>query len=187
LEKAFDLFFIKGAGVFAVSWRGKMQIETIYEEKIFSKEMMAIALLITAIFLVLLIYQIVKAPIGNRPAPNWLYLSLFLLFLGITFIFNTLSIKITSKSINVSFGILRYSTTWENVENCFLDKTSAIWYGGWGIRLAKAENKWRLIYNVIGVPRVVISLRKGGCREFAFSTKNPEEVIKIIERQIRPL
>jgi len=39
-----------------------------------------------------------------------------------------------------------------------------------------------LVYNIIEGPRVVLSLKSGRFRE-VFSTKRPEEVIKVVRQQ----
>ncbi|TES83470.1 MAG: hypothetical protein E3J91_02070 [Hadesarchaea archaeon] len=65
-----------------------------------------------------------------------------------------------------------------------MDEASTIRYGGWGIRIGRVKGKWILVYNVIRCPRVVLSLREGRFREFVFSTKSPEQVIKVVKQQI---
>ncbi len=161
-----------------------MQENKIYEEKIFSKLLTGIFAIIPTIILVLIIYQALIEPIGARPAPNWFLLFLFLFFVGITFNFSRLTIRATSNSINVGYGISKHSILWNNVTDCYLDKTPIRSYGGWGIRLGKVKSRWRLVYNVIGYPRVLLLVNKGKFREFVFSTKNPEAVIKVIRQQI---
>jgi hypothetical protein len=161
-----------------------MQTKNFYEEKTFSKWIAGILTVITAIFLFLLFYQILVGPIGANPAPNWFFLFMFLLFLGVMINFSRLTIRMTPRYISVGYGIIKHSILWENVEDCYLDEASTIRYGGWGIRIAKVKGKWRLGYNVVGGPRIVLSLRRGRFKEFVFSTKNPEEVIKIAKEQI---
>ncbi|MCK4630513.1 MAG: hypothetical protein KAT40_03660 [Bacteroidales bacterium] len=161
-----------------------MQTKNFYKEKIFSKWTVGILSVITAVFFFLLFYQILVGPIGTNPAPNWFFLFMFLLFLGMMINFSRLTIKLTPKHISVGYGVIKHSIPWENVEDCYLDEASTIKYGGWGIRIAKVKGKWRLVYNVVGGPRIVLSLKRGRFKEFAFSTKNPEEVIKIAKEQI---
>jgi len=162
-----------------------MKTDNIYEEKIFSKWTTGIVGLFTVGFLFGLVYQILVEPIGAHPAPNWFYLLMFLLLLGVTINFSRLVIKMTPQSISVGYGILRDAILWENIEDCYLDDTSAIWYGGWGIRMGRVKGKWRHVYNVLGCPRVAVSLKKGRFfKEFVFSTKNPEEVIKIVKERV---
>lgn len=161
-----------------------MQTNSIYEEKILSKGITGILTIFTASLLFVLVYQILIGPIGTRPAPNWFLLLLFLLFLGVTINFSRLKIRITLQSINAGYGIFKHKVSWEDVVDCYLDKASTIRYGGWGIRIGRIKGKWRLVYNVIGGSRVVLSLKKGRFREFVFSTKKPEEVINLVKQQI---
>ena len=160
-----------------------MQENKIYEEKIFSKLFTGIFVLIPIIFLFLLSYQALIEPIGAHPAPNWFFLLMFLFFLGITINFSRYSLKMTSNAIKVSYGLSKHSILWNNIADCYLDTTSIRSYGGWGIRVANVNGQWRLGYNVVGYPRVLLSLKQGRFREFVFSTNNPEEVIKIIKQQ----
>jgi len=163
-----------------------METNNIYEEKIFSKWTTGIVGLFTIGFLFVLIYQIFVGPIGANPAPNWFFLLMFLLFLGVMINFNMLNIKMTPQFIIVGYGIFKDKIFWENIEDCYLDKTSAIRYGGWGIRIGRVNKKWRQVYNTPGEPRIVLSLKKGEFfKEFVFSTKNPEEVMKIIKERIK--
>ena len=161
-----------------------MQPKNFYEEKIFSKRITVILAVLTTSLLFVLLYQILVGPIGTRPAPNWFFLFMFLLFLGVMINFSRLTIRMTPGSISVGYGIIKHSILWENVEDSYLDEASTIRYGGWGIRIAKVKGKWRLVYNVIGGPRIVLSLKRGRFKEFVFSTKNPEEVIKIAKERI---
>lgn len=161
-----------------------MQENKIYEEKIFLKPFKGIFAIIPTIFLVLIIYQALIGPIGTRPAPNWFLLLMFLFFVGITLNFSRLTIRATSNSINVRYGISKHSILWNNVTDCNLDKTPIRSYGGWGIRVGNVKGRRRLVYNVVGYPRVLLALNKGKFREFVFSTTNPDVVIKVIRQQI---
>lgn len=158
--------------------------DNLYEEKICSKWWMtSILSAFTAGFLFVLVYQILVGPIGSCPAPNWFFLLMFLLFLGVVINFSRLNIRITHLFVKVSYGIFKHIIPWENVENCYLDEASIIRYGGWGIRIGRVKGKCRLVYNVIGAPRIVLSLKKGKFKEFVFSTEKPEEVMNIIRQQ----
>lgn len=158
--------------------------QTIYQEKIFSTWITAIMALLTATFLFFLLHQIFAQPIGARPAPNWFFLVMFLLFLAVTLNFSVLKITMTTGGLTVNYGIFKHKIRWENIADCYLDESSPLRYGGWGVRIAWVNGKWRLVYNVIGGPRIVLSLKKGAFKEFVFSTKNPEEVMKTIRTRI---
>jgi len=157
----------------------------LYEERVTSRWITLILAIPTLIFLFLLGYQLIVGPLGSRPAPNWFFLIMFLLFLALTINFSALNIKITDRFVSIGYGIIKYNIPWENIKDCYLDETSSFAYGGWGIRIGKVEGKSRLIYNVIGGPRVVIALRRGKFDEFVFSTRNPQVVIEIVKSKIR--
>lgn len=158
-----------------------MEPGTIYEEKITSKWIVAILICATGSMLFLLGYQVLVAPIGTPTVLTWFYLIMFLLFLGLTFVFSRLIIKMTPSSISVGFGPLKYVILWQNVEDCFLDETSELKYGGSGIRMTRVEGKSRIVYSIVGGPRVVLSLKEGRYKELAFSTRHPQEVMKVIK------
>ncbi len=161
-----------------------MQPDEIYKETIpltLIKWILAMEIGLTILFLSLFISQL---PAGL----SWLYLGMFLLFLGVTALianFRKLNISITSQSITVAYGRIKYSIPWDRIDDCYLDKNLGIRYGGWGIRMAKVKGKWLLVYNVIGSPRVILELKSGRFGKFIFSSRHPEEVLNIIKQQIR--
>ena len=161
-----------------------MRLENLYEEKVFSKGITSILAPITIVFLFILVYQIFIGPLGARPASNWFFLIMFLLCLFLTINFSNLIIRMTSRSISVSYGIFKYNLYWENIADCYLDEASTIRYGGWGIRIGMVKGRWRLVYNVMGGPRVVLSLKKGKFREFVFSTSDPLRVIEMVKQKV---
>lgn len=156
----------------------KVQTEDIiYKEEIFPKvEMGALGVIIIAVvFLIFITYP-------------FLILSLLLplaILIVFMYMFRKFIIKMTSDSIIVKYGFSKCTIPWENIEGCYLDKTSAFWYGGWGLRMGRVNGKWRDIYNIIGFPRVVLSLKKDKFfKELVFSTKNPDQVMEVINKKI---
>lgn len=118
-----------------------MKPDTIYEERVFSKWSTIVLATVTIALLFVLVYQLLVGPIGTHPAPNWVFLAMFLLFLAITGNFATLTIKMTPRRISVGYGIIKYVMAWENVADCYPDMASITRYGGWGIRLGKVGGK----------------------------------------------
>ena len=168
-----------------------MQVPEIYKEIVpfpLMKLVLGLFIALTIVFLVVFIYQVLVGPVGTKPGPDWLYIIMFLLFAGFTALmrsFNKLAIKVSTQSITVGFGIFKRVISWDDIHGCYLDDASAFGsYGGWGIRMAKVKGKWRLVYNVIGCPTVVLELDKGRFREFVFSTKNPDGVMETVRQQI---
>jgi hypothetical protein len=161
-----------------------MDSDYIYEEKIFAKVIGGLLGSVTILMLVIMIYQIIEEPLGDDPAPTLFFFIMFLIFLVLTLIFSRLIIRITFQSITVGFGIIKRNIPLENISDIRIDETSAIKYGGAGIRMAKVKGKWVLVYNVIGGPRCVLTLKEGRFKEFIFSTKNPEEIMNVVKGQI---
>jgi hypothetical protein len=153
---------------------------TLYEEKIYSRWNILIMGVVVLVLLASLIWQLVAGPLGTRPAPNWLLLGMLIFFLAVGINFATLTIRVNMQGITVGYGLIRHHIPWSNIAGCRLDKASAARYGGWGIRLGWADGKKRLVYNILGGPRVVVEKRQGRYTEFVFSTRNPEGVMKAI-------
>lgn len=161
-----------------------MQIDNIFEEKIFAKGITAILGGISLIFLFLIYYNEFVETILDEVDLFWFYLGMFLLFLGITLTFFQLVIRITHEYILVGFGLIKKKIMFENIMDCRVDERSNMRYGGFGIRISRIEGKWVLVYNLLKSPRIVLSLKEGKYKEFVFSTKNPEEIIVIIKKYI---
>ena len=161
-----------------------MEGENLYEEAIVLWVFTALMGLFTAVFLFLVLYQILVGHAGDNAPPNWFFLLMALLFLGITATFSKLRIKLTPRSVVVGYGAFKRAIPWENIERCYLDEASSLSYGGFGIRIGWVKGRWRLVYNVIGGPRVVLSLKRGWFDEFVFSTRNPDEVMQIARQRI---
>ncbi len=161
-----------------------MNSEIIYHEKFAAKGFIAILSPIAALMFIILLYHLFIE--SAEPFLLWtlFYLTIVIVFLLLTINFATLSITMTTEAITVGFGLIKRKTLLANVAGCAPDDVSSINYGGFGIRIAKIEGKKRLVYNTIGTPRVLLSLKEGKFPEFVFSTKSPEEVINVIRAQL---
>jgi hypothetical protein len=103
--------------------------------------------------LVLFVLRVLTGPLGGHPAPDWVYLVMFLfLMLMAAFVagFRRLSIRLAGQHVAFGFGAIRRRVPWGNIEDCFEDRASLLSYGGWGIRLARIDGRWRLAFNVGG-------------------------------------
>jgi len=106
-----------------------MQTEKLYEETIFLWVFAAILSAFTSVFLFIVVYQILVGSLGDNPAPNRLFAFMALLFLGITINFSRLSIKMTSRSAIVGYGICKRTIPWEDIGRCYVDEASTIRHG----------------------------------------------------------
>ncbi|MHB9027432.1 MAG: hypothetical protein ACYC9O_01545 [Candidatus Latescibacterota bacterium] len=163
-----------------------MKKMSLYEESIafgFVTFIVAVFILIAVFFCGMIIYQTVSGLVGDNPAPNWYFGLMFLIFAGSAVILanlRTLRIRIDERGFRANYGIFRQEYDWDAIESAAIDTASFFRYGGFGIRYTRAEGYWRRGYTLIGAPRVVLTLRRGTFRQFAFSTHRPEEVVRVI-------
>ena len=162
-----------------------MQPEYIYEEKLFSKWITLILGSVTVIMFFFLVYQLIKGPLGTNPAPNLFFVIIGLVFLVLTIMFSRVTIQMTPERISIGYGLIKQKIPWGIIEDCHLDETPAIRYGGSGIRVTKIGEKWRIVFSIVGGPRVVLSVTEGKYKEVAFSTKNPDQVMSLIKQWAR--
>jgi hypothetical protein len=155
-----------------------------YEERISVWSFTAVLGFVSAVFLFAALYQVLIGPIDGNPAPNGLYILMALLFLALAITFSTLVIELSPHSVVIGFGIIKRTIPWELIERCYVDEVTSLRYGGWGIRIGWVRGKWRLVFNIIGAPRVVLTLKRGRFDEFVFSTRHPDEVVRIIRQRI---
>jgi hypothetical protein len=157
-----------------------MNQSQIYHERIVSKLNLAILGLVVLWLGFSVLYPILDGSVASDPAATWVLVFFGTIFAILMANFVRLNILITSESLTVNYGMIAHHIPLENIERCYLDQTSAIKYGGFGIRIARIDGKWRLVYNLAASPRVVLLLKSGSFREFVFSTENPDEVLRII-------
>jgi hypothetical protein len=156
---------------------------TIYEEHIFCKGIALALGLVTVGMLVMTIRQwLALSPSAD---PVWLNPALFVFFLLLTLNFARLNVVITDEQATIGFGVIRSHTMWRDVVDCYPDETSVLRYGGWGIRIGCHRGKWRLVFNDIGAPRVVLLRRNNSIPEVIFSTHRPEQAVEAVRTALR--
>ena len=163
-----------------------MKQNVIYEERLTARWMIGTFGLLALVFLFLLFFQLVRGPVGQNPAPTWFFLLLFAVFSMLGYNFKRLVIRLTEKDIRVSYGALSRRVPYESIQKCYSSRTHTVRYGGWGIRIWRVKGEWKLGYSVVGVPLVVIELKRGRYKELLFSSRDSVRVIEIINRQIMP-
>ncbi len=158
---------------------------TIYEERLFSRWITLVLVVVTLALLVPLLEQLQSGT--NGELPFWFFPVMFLVFLLVTLNFAWLTIRVTDAEVVVAYGVIRHRILWEDIVDCHADQASVVWYGGYGIRLGWYKGKRRLIYNTIGDPRVVLLTRSSSVPEFVFSTSQPDEVVNRVREHLGSL
>jgi hypothetical protein len=98
--------------------------------------------------------------------------------------FGRLTITMTASGITVGFGLSKQRFGWGEVEECYLDDTSAWKYGGYGIKGGIRNGRKRLVYNISGAKGVVLKVKGKKYDEFVFSTRKPDQCMRVIRMQI---
>ena len=139
-------------------------------------------------FLILYIMQLTGSLNIEDDLPAVFFLIMAIIMLAVAaFLFSLtkLRVGITSDYLRASFGFIKFKIPLNGIEAVYTDEKSSLKYGGWGVRLWKQKGYWVLAYTTIGYKRVVLELKEHKYKKFVFSTAHPEEVINIIQQQLR--
>jgi len=140
------------------------------------------------IFLIMYIMQISGNPGIDEELPSYFFLIMAaIMFTIAVLLFNMTRLKlgITTGAVMASFGLIKFEVPLGNVADAYTDERSSLKYGGWGIRLTKAKEGWLLAYTSIGFKRVVLELKEHKYKRFVFSTAHPDEVVNVINQQLK--
>jgi len=151
-----------------------------YNEKLSSAKTEILFVVLTLIFLALFVWR--------WPSAGWngwtvTFLCFFAFFLFYSLNYRWLKIHLTPDTLQLTFGIFTWRIAISNIKNCYLDEDSLWRFGGAGIHFMWIKGKYRAFFNFLEYPRVVVTFKekKGPVREIAFSTKEPERVMEIIQ------
>ena len=154
-----------------------------YSEELLSVKTLALFVLLTLVFLGLFGLNLLHNG-WNGWAIAILCISIFFLFY--VFNYRMLKISLTPETLKLSFGIITWAIALSNIEACYTDPTSLWRIGGAGIHFKWINGKYRAFWNFLEYPRVVITLKKkkGLVQEIAFSTRQPDRVMEIIQSDL---
>jgi len=158
--------------------------DSLYYEKVSSQKTEALFVMLMAAFLLLFIWRINSSG-WNGLAVVFFFLSVFFLFYSVNY--RTLIIRITPETLKLSFGIFTWTVPFDNVESCDLDELPVLMkYGGAGIHYMLIRKRYRASFNFLEHPRVVIVFKQkvGPVMDISFSTRQPEEILRIIQDSI---
>ncbi len=109
----------------------------------------------------------------------------FAMFLFYSLNYRTLVIRLTAESLRLGFGVFHSVVPLANVATCSPDDVSLWRMGGAGIHFTPTRGRYRMMFNFLEHPRVVVELKvkKGPVGAVAFSTRHPDEVIRLIRER----
>jgi len=159
-----------------------MSSVALYRETLHWRMIFALIVVVDIPLFLVLLYEMSRPPAPD-PAEIAVLLVVLVIMAVILLTFGRLTITMTSRDITVGFGLSKRRFGWGEVEGCYPDEASAVRYGGFGIKAGVYNGKKRLVYNVTGAKRVVLKVKGRKYDEFVFSTRNPEQVMRIIRMQ----
>ena len=123
---------------------------------------------------------------------GWRFFTGLCLGLGIFFFlyvinYRDLIIRITDEKLILRFGIVPWKSELKNIMAAEIDDSPAIIrYGGAGVHFAFVGAKYRAYFNFLEYPRVAVHYKEkqGLVRSLVFSTKFPDEIIRILETRM---
>jgi len=158
-----------------------MKDNILYTERVSSNRTEALFLTLTIIFLLLFIWHVTVSGLDILAAV-FLGFSSFFLFCSVNY--RTLVIHITSEFLKLTFGIFTWRVPLDNIAEFRLDEIPLFMkYGGAGIHFMLIHKRYRASLNFLEYPRVVIALKRkaGPVRDISFSTRRPEDVLRLIQ------
>ena len=161
-----------------------MNENLLYTERLSSKrtEMLFVALLL--LFFMLSIWCVTARGLDIFAAV-FLCLCAFFFFYALNY--RTLRIRLTTKSLKLTFGIFTWIVPLDNIESCRLDEIPVLMkFGGAGIHFMLVRRRYRACFNFLEYPRVVIAFKRkiGPVRDISFSTRQPDDVLRLIQEAV---
>lgn len=156
----------------------------IYQEKLSSKRTAWLFVTLTILFFLLFVWRLNLSGWDGLTI-TFLVFSFFFLFYAVNY--RTLVIQISSTFLILSFGIFSWRVPFDNIESCSLDEVPALKkYGGAGIHFMLVRKRYRASFNFLEYPRVLITFKDkvGPVQDISFSTCQPEEILRIIQKAI---
>ena len=161
-----------------------MTPETVYEERVSSARTEALFVGLAVLFLALFGVR-VRGSEWGFVAGLFLVLSCLFLFYAVNY--RTLVIRITSETLHLRFGVFSLAVPWDSVARWHRDDTPLWRVGGAGIHFTMIRRRYRVFFNFLEHPRVVLELerRRGLVRDVVFSTARPEELLLVVAGRAR--
>jgi hypothetical protein len=162
-----------------------MGAHLIYSEKISSERTEFLFIALTLLFLLLFFWRVMARSVDFLGS---IFLFFFGFFLFYTLNYRALIIRLTSETLRLSFGLFTWTIPLNNVSDIQPDDDLPMLmkYGGAGIHFMLVRRRYRISFNFLEHPRVVIGLKRkaGLVKDISFSTCQPNELIRLIQGAI---
>ena len=149
-----------------------------FEERLSSARTTVLFALLSLVFSLLALWRIGGGAWGRI---GGLFAFLGGVFLFYTLNFRVLQIRLTDRSLILRFGVISWHVRRDNIAACEPDDPPwLLKYGGAGVHFFTTGGRYRVSFNFLEHPRVVIRLKEktGLVKDVSFSTARPEEWVK---------
>lgn len=158
-------------------------LEPIYTEKLQSNLTTGLFAILSSVFLALFGWRV--SVVAWRFTPG-LFLFLSVLFLFYVVNYRTLRIQVTEQTLTLKFGLVRWQTDLDNIQSCVLDDPP-LWikHGGAGVHFAQVGGLYRVFFNFLEGPRILVTFKEkqGLVQALSFSTSQPDKLLDLIKRR----
>lgn len=155
-----------------------------YQETVRST-LIAVLLAVPAAFVwLLLLAQLLAAPLRGEPAPTWLLLALAALLSSSALWFRAMHLRLDADGIDVAYGPFRARRGWGEVSHLEHDAAGGF-YGGYGVRFGWREGRSVWVFSTVDTPQVAVVPARKRARGLVVSTRRPHDVLAIAERHLR--
>ena len=160
--------------------------ELLFTEKISSNRTLVLFLALMLLFLLLFIWRMTTVGLDILALAS-LFFSIIFLFYVVNY--RMLEVYLTHQHLRLKFGIFTWTEQLSNIAGCALDEIP--WLkrmGGAGIHFMFVRKRYRVSFNFLEYPRVVLALKRkrGLVQDVSFSTRRPEEILKLLGDAITP-
>lgn len=158
-----------------------MTDDVIYTEEFSSPKTQALFIGLTALFGALAAWR-VRAARASRLAGVFLLFAALFLFYVLNY--RTLLIRLTPAALRLRFGLFTWTVPLDNVASCSHDELPALQrLGGAGIHFMVVRRRYRVSFNFLEHPRVVVALKNpaGPVCDVSFSTRRPDRVVQLLQ------
>ena len=161
-----------------------MDDNLIYEERLSSNATTYLFLGLTILFFCLMLWRWNSAGLETLAVVFFCFFGFFLFY---SVNYRVLNIYLTPQALKLRFGVFSWTVTTANMDQCRLDEIPTLKkFGGAGIHFMLVNGRYRVSFNFLEYPRVVIQFKQkmGLVQEISFSTRRPDELIRLIQEVV---
>lgn len=113
----------------------------------------------------------------------WVFLPVTGLVFLLVLNFLLISIRLDEEGVSARLGVFKTRARWDQVTGAEIDTLPGSAYGGWGVKGGRIGADYVQVYSTVAHRRVVIKLTGHKFDKLIFSTRNPEEVMRLVNER----